>query len=370
MKADAIAQCRMTLLRPKPGRRRWYVAKWLDPTTGRWKQQPLDTKIKSMAKTKMGELAERVVTGVSTGPMNWADFCDRYERQKLSRTGESNLESWNITKRWLGKYWNPKTLQEVAREEAVEQWRLRVQDERSLAEASMACYLARLRAALKWAEARRLIVKAPKIHVGKIRSRGGAISRTELEALCKAAQKVRPRDACHIQRFIRGLFWSGFRLDELRTLSWDRGSQRWLDASGQIPVVWFSQTGQKSRRVGSRYILTEFWELCAESPVRTGYVFALPTRHGQMAAKTISRIISDIGEEAGIVTDPDQEKTCTAQDLRKSCSAVLHEKGYSLDETALFLGHESPETTRAHYPPTSAAALAAKEWALKIGGER
>lgn len=374
-RADLWFEYRVSIYRPR--RVAGYIIRYHDPDWGpKWKRT------RHTRKGDAEDQAEELIRNLDRGrrEVTWGEFCELYASQHLAAKSDSHREMWATVRRWIDEQFRPKPelLGDLADVKRILRWQNRIRkrtlargdDRTPLSDSSVARYSAYLRSALNWAVRMDLLERVPPIAVGGTRSRGGAVSLADMEAICKAAVTRRPNDYVSVQRFIRGLFWSGLRLDQLRQLSWDRGSKVWLDGSRDIPLIWISSTAEKSRRDDCRYCLPEFWERACESTVRHGPVFRVNGRGGsQMAKSTLGRIISDCGKTAGICTDPETGKYASAHDMRKGCSAVLHEKyGYTTDEVALFLGHSDPEVTRKHYPPVVAQKLAAKAWHLPPGG--
>jgi len=359
-KANLFYEFRISVYRPKAAR--GYVIRYDDPDTGRrWKRTRLTRKADAE------DQAEALVRAVDEGraELTWDEFCELYGSQHMANLSSDHIEMWSTTRRWIKEYFRPRPrlLADLCDAKRILRWQNRLRKARSLSDTSVARYSSYVRAALNWAYRLELIGRVPAIAVGSTRSRGGAISLADLDAMCEATRELRPGDYIHIQRFMRGLFWSGLRLDQLRRLSWDRGSHLWLDGSRDIPVIWISFSGEKSRRDENRYVLPEFWELACESAIRRGPVFPVAGRSGQMAKSTLGHIISDCGRKLGLVTDPESGKCASAHDMRKGCSAVLHERyGYTTDEVQLFLGHSDMKVTQKHYPPVKAMQLAARAW--------
>jgi integrase len=360
-RTELFYEYRVSVYRPKSTK--GYIIRYQDPDAGRcWKRT------RFTRKSDADQQAEQLIRTVDSGQaeIGWDEFCDLYSSQHLANKSADHIELWGTTRRWLATYFRPqpKLLTDVCDAKRILRWQNRLRKARRLSDTSVARYSAYLRAALNWAYRLELISRVPSVAVGSTRSRGGAITLADLDALCSVARRVRPQDYIHIQRFMRGLFWSGLRLEQLRRLSWKRGSALWLDGARDVPLIWISFSGEKSKQDVCRYVLPEFWELACESPNRQGNVFPVQGRGGaQMAKSTLGRIISTCGREVGLVTDPETGKCATAHDMRKGCAAALHERyGYTTDEVQIFLGHSDIKVTQRHYPPVKAMQLAARAW--------
>ncbi len=125
---------------------------------------------------------------------------------------------------------------------------------------------------------------------------------------------------------------------------------------------------QKNDTEESIPLLPQFEAVILETPAdkRTGWVFnpaslqlklGRRVRHHRPAAEWVGRVISRIGEKAGIVVQEADEKTgrptkyATAHDLRRSCGERLRNAGVPPLVICRVMRHASWETTRKHYAP-------------------
>ena len=99
---------------------------------------------------------------------------------------------------------------------------------------------------------------------------------------------------------------------------------------------------------------------------RTGWVFnpaSLQTRigrrvrHERFDAEWVGKVISRIGQAAGVIVDQADERTgrpikyASAHDLRRSCGERLRNAGVPPLVICRVMRHASWETTRKHYAP-------------------
>ena len=152
----------MTVFRP--ARRPSYVARWVDPTTGKSRERTLRTRLKREAVARAADLAERVVSHVSVDRLAWDAFCDKYERLRISQTSEKNQESWTTTRRHVAEYGAPVDLDAVSGLWVAE-WQAWLRG-KGLAPNSVAVSSRYLRAALRWAAKKDLLPRCPAIEVG------------------------------------------------------------------------------------------------------------------------------------------------------------------------------------------------------------
>src|SRR4051794_23807671 len=78
-------------------------------------------------------------------------------------------------------------------------------------------------------------------------------------------------------------------------------------------------------------------------------------RQQRPEAEWVGKIVSRIGEAAGVIVRPatgkGQAKFASAHDLRRSCAERLISAGVPEREVSRILRHASVETTRRHYAP-------------------
>lgn len=209
-----------------------------------------------------------------------------------------------------------------------------------------------------------LIEILPRVRTRKgLRKRSGMRSRPitgeELDRIIDAAKIVRPEDYEVWQHFLRGLWHSSLRVDELRRLSWDADEELSINTDGKYPMIRMFAEGHKSRRDCYQPITPEFWALINRPGVaRRGPVFPLPGKKGQLTIKRVVRIISDIGRRAGVITDPATGKTATSHDIGRRAALTRLSHTLTLTQTQQWARHSDPRTTTEYYVRDEAEALA------------
>jgi len=200
--------------------------------------------------------------------------------------------------------------------------------------------------------------------------KGRPISLDEFKEMLKATPLVVGAEAAESWKHVlRGLWESALRLDELMHMAWDSpNSIRPIWQDGQLPVLNIPAALQKNDTEESIPLLPWFEAVLLETPPdrRTGWVFnpaSLQPRLGRRVhpcrpnADWVGRIISRIGEKAGVVVEPADERTgrptkyASAHDLRRSCGERLREAGVPPLVICRVMRHSSWETTRKHYAP-------------------
>lgn len=187
---------------------------------------------------------------------------------------------------------------------------------------------------LRWARAQGMLHTVPHIDMSKRGKgakmmKGRPITEEEFEQLLdKVVSIVGVKRADLWIFFLRGLWWSGLRLTESLTLSWDEYSDGLrVDMSDQYVTIIIPADHEKGGKDRIYPVAPEFAEVLLAVPQseRKGFVFnPKPERvkNGNQRATMdlASRIISAIGEAAGIVVEKKREKTifASAHDLRRS----------------------------------------------------
>lgn len=346
----------------QPSRRKTWVARWREPTSGRWRQKTLDARIKRDAGEEAGALADSIVSGVDPAALEWKVFCGMYEQQHLAQRSKDSQDSWRTTKRYVEALAPLRTLADAS-----PVWVAKFQAalrRKRLAQNSVATYSARLRAALRWAERQRLIDRAPYVPVEVIEApRSRAITGEELDRMVAAAEKMRPKHAATWKRFLWAQWESGLRISELLKLSWEADAPVRIVTSGKRPLIYFGQQKNKRRQWGA--VTREFWAICCQTPEDdpSGLVFILPGADGQLTVKRAVETIAKFGKRARIVTNPETGKTATSHDLRRALPIRLQEQGkLNMAEIQKVMRHSKLETTLTYYDTRTAEDISAKLW--------
>lgn len=338
--------------------------------------------------------------------ITWADFRARYESEHLASLAVKTKEHAETAFRQLEKHCRPKRLADVTADRLSHfQKKLR---ENGLAEASIRSYLGHIRAALRWAQDQKLLHEAPKVPTPK-RAKNGKVmkgrpvrleefermllctvtgllkasaaetkpgkkrqsaeaARKRLRSRRKRAEQIAPA----WQFFLKGLWTSGLRLSEAMVLSWDdRPDRITVDLSGRYPMMHIRSSLEKGNKDRLYPISPEFAELLREVPLeqRHGDVFSLPGMKGEEVAseKRISKILSSIGEAAGVVVAQSEEnqgakkKHASAHDLRRSFGTRWAARVMPAQLKEL-MRHTSIDTTMRYYVQTEATELASAVW--------
>jgi len=142
--------------------------------------------------------------------------------------------------------------------------------------------------------------------------KGRPITAEEYERILDVVPQVRQHDAEAWQRYLTGLWLSGLRLAESILLSWDDDSPIAVDLGGKHPRFRIHGSAQKSGQDQLLPMTPDFAEWLLRTPRgdRTGRVFVLNNlRNGEpLAHGVIGRIVTRIGEKAGVVVNREGKK--------------------------------------------------------------
>lgn len=300
------------------------------------------------------------------GPdISWTAFRNRYEEEHVSMLSEGSKSGWTTSANHCERLLKPRRLADIDKA-ALSKLRGKLLSE-DKATGSVSSYMGTLRAALGWAYDQDILTALPpRLRTPRtLKKRSGMRSRPivaeEFDRIVLAAKLVRPKDYEQWQHFLRGLWHSSLRLDELRRLVWTEGEPLSIDTLGKYPMIRMYAEGHKSGRDCFQPITPEFWELISKrGQSRQGHVFQLPCRgRDQMTRKRVIRVISDIGRRAGVVTSTSgKAKTATSHDIGRRAALTRLSHTLTLSQTQQWARHSDPKTTSEFYIRDEAEALA------------
>jgi integrase len=195
--------------------------------------------------------------------------------------------------------------------------------------------------------------------------RGRPLKEDEFKRMIAAAKDVRPRDWQCWQYYLEGLWLSGLRLEESTVLSWQEDAEISVDQSGRRPRLRIYAEADKGQRDRLLPMTPDFAQFLLRTPTaeRTGRVFRLVGLNTgkPITPKRVSRIVSAIGKEAGVVVNETEEKYGSAHDLRRSFGTrwASRVKPATLQ---LLMRHKSIETTLKYYVSQDADEVADQLW--------
>ena len=305
----------------------------------------------------------------SPSKVTWDEFTERYDREVLSglaeRTGQKVWGLFGLVTDIL----KPHRLADVTTQR-ISHFQT-VMRERGRAEDTIAGNLAHLKAALRWAGSMGMLHNVPKIVMpkrakGAKSMKGRPLAGEEFERMQTVLPLVVGEPAAESwDHLLRGLWWSGLRLEESLNLTWDLPDTIRIDLTGRYVMLRIGAGNEKGHRDRLYPVSPEFADMVLAVPEsdRAGHFFRpLGKRGGILKYHTVCKNVCSIGERANIVVDSDGGKTkyASAHDLRRSFGLRWSERVMPAQLKEL-MRHESISTTMSYYvgrnAETTAAAL-------------
>ena len=354
------------LIRQKPDRDN-LVLYYVDPLTGREVTRSAQTSSRKEAERAAARWeAELEELGAGVGRLSWDQFRHYFEDTHMASRSRSYCRTMTASlnrfeeavgcPRWLDGIDGHVIARTIAA------WRAA-----GLSDNAVATYARHLKAAFRWAHRMGLMRRLPEFPILRVNGRhmrSRPITIREFQRVLRAVPAVRPDDWRQWVRFLRGLWYSGLRLNEALVSSWtDPPIRVELDA-GRYPRFVMRADGQKARRDEIVPMAPDCAEWLARIPEerRVGRAFPLLTRRGTPFTKVrkVSAIIAEIGQASGVVVN-DEGKHVTAHDLRRSFGTRWAKL---LKPAALkrLMRHTSIETTMRYYVGGDADDIAEEIW--------
>lgn len=361
--------------------RKYLYLRYVDPVTGKAIEKSSKSTTQKDAAKAAGKWEDELREGRYKAPskVTWADFRTQYGDEVLPGLADNTDGKVAAVFEAVERIINPEKLAALTAgkisqfvkvfrcEEMTVQRNELVADEKGRkrrvkksktitvkrSESSVQSYLATLKSALNWAQRVGLLHVVPNIDMpkrakGSKLMKGRPVTGEEFDRMVSAAEKVRPEDSADWQRFMRGLWLSGLRLEEAINLWWDSDAGLAVDLIGRRPMLRIPAEHEKGHQDRLLPIAPEFAEMLLAVPQldRTGRVFRLPFTRKDSVSKTVCKI----GETANVVVDRKGAKVkyASAHDLRRSfgerwAARVMPQILMQL------MRHESIETTMRYY---------------------
>jgi len=190
--------------------------------------------------------------------------------------------------------------------------------------------LSRLRSALKWAENKRLIDRAPKIWLpGPSPPRDRRMTREQVSAFIAACTMP------HVKLFAILAATTGARMGAILSLTWDRVDLERGLIHYQDPTMFRTKKGRATTPINA---LARGTLIDARAGATTPFVIEWA---GQRV-RSVKKGIATAGERAGT-------PWVTAHVFRHSAASIMAESGVPMAEIAAMLGHRDSRTTERTY---------------------
>ena len=342
----------------RPSRPYWFMF-YSDPISEKRVIRSTKQRLKKDAQKMAGVWERELNAGIyeQKSRMSWVDFRERYTDRHLANLRTKSELASHTALNWLEREIDPARIGSVTTSVmATFIDRLR---KRGMKPTTINSHLRRLRAAFGWAEQQGIINTVPKFKMlpagkGK-KMRNRPITETEFQKMLEACKAIRPHDYERWQRLLTGLWFLGIRISEALALSWDSDAGFGIDLGGLYPAFRIFGEAQKNGQDQICPIAPDGAEFLLQTPQnqRRGFVFDLSgpnTAPGEnLSDKRVVRIISNIGQAAGVVVDERSGKCATSHDFRRAFASRWARKGISTLILAQMMRHSSASTTESYY---------------------
>lgn len=354
------------------GRSNLYM-RYTDPITGKQIAKSTGVKKKAEAVKVAAKWEAELQEGRYKSPskVTWAEFRERYELEVLPGLSQGTWGKVFSTFNSVEEFTPVERVTQLSAQR-ISVWQQKLR-ENGQAESTIKSKSAHLKAALNWAKDIGLIFEVPKIRMPKRAKqskvmKGRPITAEEFERMIEKVSKVVEDERAESWRhLLRGLWWSGLRITEAMTLTWDGNGMR-VELSGRYPMLSIPAECQKSHKDEMLPVAPEFAEMLLSVPVeeRTGFVFNPQKKHGGdrfQCPREAGRTIKKIGEAANVKVDESvkgdevQVKYATAHDFRRAFGTRWATRVMPADLQKL-MRHETIETTMKFYVNQTADTIA------------
>jgi hypothetical protein len=190
----------------------------------------------------------------SPSKVTWAEFRRRYEVEVLASLAEKTCKKASAVFNAVEAHIDPQLLSALD-SEAISTLQSKLRESRETAkgvakpgcaESTIKGYLSHLLSALNWAKDIGMLREVPKIRMPQRAKKSGKaapmkgrpITGEEFDRMLAAVPRVTGElSAPSWQRFLRGLWLSGLRLEESLALYWDRDDKICVDLTGKYPML-------------------------------------------------------------------------------------------------------------------------------------
>ena len=357
------------------GDRKNLQMQYRDPITGKKKTRSSGTTNQRDAERAAAKWEAELREGRYKAPSKttWDEFKTRYEDEVLASLSANTDKKVSSLFTSIERILAPKKLAELtASRISYYQSQLRIE---KLKEPTIKGHLAHLQAALNWAKKMNLLVQVPVIEMPRRAKKskvmkGRPITLEEFERiLTKVAGVVHDHSADSWKHYLRGMWYSGLRLEESLELWWNKDEKLCVDTSGKRWNLRIPADLEKGNEDRVLPIAPEFEEFLRATPVgeRTGRVFRPRAKRKNAPlplAHRVGEIATEIGKAAAVVVSRRANKTkyASLHDFRRAFGTRWAVRVMP-PVLQVLMRHESIETTMKYYVDQTAEAAADQLWA-------
>jgi integrase len=314
----------------KKGRKSLYLMA-NDPLTGKRIERSASTLDEKAAQRLAYDWERELRDGFSGQRVTWVAFKDQYIVQASATNAQGTIKKAQAVFRAIDRLCKPKLLSQVNTRRIGLLTTELLKAGRSVE--TVKGHLRHLKVSLRWAHENEMLIRVPKIKMPKGEKgaklmKGRPITAEEFDRMLAKVESIVDADKVDAwKHLLRGLWWSGLRIGESLTLTWDQWADGLIvDTSGKYVMLRIPASGEKGGRNRLYPVAPEFAEFLLATPEedRTGFVFnpvpARVVKNERATDQTASRTLSRIGESAGVVVDKKDDNTlyASAHDIRRA----------------------------------------------------
>lgn len=339
--------------------RKYLYLRYTDPVTGQKVEKSSGTASKREAIKRAGEWQRDLQNGVFTSrnSLGWEEFKQAYADFAMDRLAEGTVAKIFCMYTAVDETMKPDSVRRMQ-----PQWITRFQSELlklGRQPSTVESHCRHLKAALNWAKSQGMIQIVPAFpRLKKSRAakmmKGRPITLEEFERMLAVVEQLSERQRVSVKFLLRGLWLSGLRLGEALCLTWDQWADGIrVDASGEHVKLMIPCESEKGGKDRVYPVTPDFAELLLSVPEedRSGFVFNPVAGRGLCRSlRTISKVISRLGEAAGVKVDEKDGKAkfASAHDLRRAFGSRWARRVPSVVLKDL-MRHESVLTSEKYY---------------------
>ena len=286
--------------------------------------------------------------------ITWDEFEDAYlDAMEADGKAKNTITLIHTTFRFTRDILHPTYLRDVTTNR-FNHWKKELAKGRS--DGTVGIYARQLKAAIRWAAENDLLPEAPRLKTPKpVGSKGDPVTHEEHAAILANVEAVIPPPHVDAWRFfLRGLWYSGLRVGEAVSLSWEPLSPvAVITRPEEEPVLRFQPQGHKARRAETTPVAPDFADLLLSVPEdqREGHVFR-PWFHRQpLSMNRVERLFRKITVAAGV-------PHVNLHDYRRAFGTrMVMEDQVTVFELMKLMRHRKIETTLKFYLHLDAQAI-------------
>lgn len=285
-----------------------------DPVTGKRSERTANTTEERRAQEQAFKWQQELRDGTVAERVTWEAFKERYLVEGMAGHADSTAAKARGMFRLVESVCKPKRLEQLSAQRIgqfttamLKGHQIGTSELKVREVGTVQSHLRTLKAALNWAKDNDMLARVPKIRMpkgekgGKL-MKGRPVTAEEFDRMLAKVEAVVGADKTDSWTWLlRGLWWSGLRLGEIMSLSWDEwADELTVDMSGEFVMLKIPAASEKGRRNRVYPVVPEFAEMLLSVPEsdRVGFVFnPVPSRivkrtraNGETASRTISRI--------------------------------------------------------------------------------